>query len=348
MISNALALLLLTWPLALSALDQGGPGAPTQWIVENAVGEWQVLQGARWQTMDRSTVLVKGMQIRCLAGGCQLFYSSFENGKLALNAFPFDLDVGEGRRATLLRLPREQTYIVPNPEHPPAPAVPMAAQLLGRLNEVGTIAGRPKGGQTDALCSGTFTLTAPSCGESVDPLDFTLTWRPASVEGSGAMVLIAEVLDSFEVRRWSGITMAAGTYGAESLRTYFASLQQPDRPTGVRLRLARSDDVSATSVIEVMSKAEAAEHRRRIVELDQLTPLSQRLAALGEYLRARRYSAAAGVALKLLQDHPNDLEIHKYVVLGLCGSPWSDEAAQIRSKLETAGVSGYCTQGTTR
>jgi hypothetical protein len=130
---------------------------------------------------------------------------------------------------------------------------------------------------------------------------------------------------------------------------YLARLQLPDRATDVTVRLMRSEAADAVRLVRVPSTADDAEYRKKVQSLSILSDLPRNLALLELCLKLSMWSKAAGIALSLLQDAPDSLEIHQFALVGLCASDFAEDVARLRVSLKDAGVTGLCeSEGPTR
>jgi hypothetical protein len=275
--------------------------------------------------MDKFEVLTRADRIICRKAPCTLLYST-DGGTNPFPPPPFKaLKIGE-------------SFAIPVP---PAQADPPAGRRAADFQEiiasVGVRGGRRKDSPT---CYGELALVAPSCGEMLDAEDFTVRWVP-SAEAGKLLTLMIGGADSSERRRWN-VPTADGMFKSRVVEDYLVSLELPDRPTDVTIRLVRTESLSATRLVRLPSRADDVEFRKKLKSAALLSELHRDLSVLEALLKMRMWSRAAEVSEQLLRDAPHSLEIKKYALIGLCHSDLAAEIAQLRSSLKDAGVTGFC------
>jgi len=298
------------------------------WLIQNTDGgEWSVQEGSqKARAMDKFEVLTRTDRIVCRKAPCTLLYSTEAGGTNPFPPPPFKaLRVGE-------------SFAIPAP---PAQADPPAGRWASDFQEiiasVGVRGGRRKDSPT---CFGELALVAPSCGEMLDAEDFTVRWVP-SAEAGKTLTLMVGGADSSERRRWN-VPTADGMFKSRVLDDYLVSLELPDRPTDVTIRLMRTESLSATRLVRLPSRADDVEFRKKLKSAALLSELHRNLSVLEALLRMRMWSRAAEMSEQLLRDAPHSIEIKKYALIGLCHSDLADRIAQLRSSLKDAGVTGLC------
>jgi hypothetical protein len=275
--------------------------------------------------MGKFEVLTPDSKIRCLKLPCTLRYATDQGTS---KPYPFS-------QSPQQRL--NQWIAVGSP--PGSPAGPRAAGLQELIAKIGVRGARRK---DTPVCSGTLQLLAPTCGELIDPVGFTLQWIAPPADAGRPLTVFVGGADSSERKRWNGIPAEAGQYQARSLDDYLAGLQLPDRSTDVTIRLMRTENRDAIRLVRLRSRAEDAEYRRRLDAVSQRPPLSRDLGMLELFLTSGMWSKAAEISQHLLRDAPESLELRKYALVGFCRSDFADEIARLRARLKDAGVTSFC------
>jgi len=298
------------------------------WLIESSKdGEWTVQEGRhKPRAMDKYEALARGDKITCVKAPCALSYLS-ESGEMTV--FPPSKSLKPGELMTV----------------PPTPPRASSNSVTARRAEdfqeliahVAIRGGRRKDSPT---CFGEFPLVAPSCGETIDVADFRLRWTATPDAGKLVTVMLGGA-DSSERRRWN-VPADAGEFRSKAVEDYLASLQLPDRPTDVTIRLVRTENLSATRLVRLPSRADDAEYRKKLQAASLMPDLPKNLTLLEHFLRMQMWSKAAAVSEQLLRDAPHSLEIRKYAMVGLCHSDLADQIAKLRTSLKEEGVTGFC------
>jgi hypothetical protein len=316
----------------LSTVAVHAQPATDLWLIHNTGGgEWSIQEGGqKLRVMDKYEVLTRSVRITCRKAPCTLLYLT-ETGETS--AFP---------PPPFKPLKLAESFVVPAvvPAQAKPPAGRRAADFQEIIASVGVRGGRRKDSPT---CFGELSLLAPACGETMNAESFTVRW-PSGIEPGKLFTLMIGGADSSERRRWN-VPADAGQFRSKAVEDYLASLQLPDRPTDVTVRLVRTENFSATRLVRLPSRAEDAELRKRLKAASLLPDLSRNLTLLENYLKMRMWSSAAEVAEQLLRDAPNSLEIRKYALIGLCHSGLADQITQVRNSLKDAGITGLCDDG---
>jgi hypothetical protein len=303
-----------------------------QWLIEEIVGRWQVQEpGQPARPMAKYEVLTPACKVRCLdpvGSPCSLQAYAAPGNKVQV-----PLPVPTRKKPDQL----QQWMDVPVPGAPPVPR--MAIEMQETIGKAGVRGGVAKGG---VGCSGDLPLLSPTCGETIDAADFKLEWTPRPSEAGKAFTLLVGGSDSSERKRWNLIPADAGEFQNEDTSKFLASLELPDRPTDVTLRLMRTEDLDAVRLVRLPSRADDGEYRNKLQTLSLQPELTRRLGLLDHYLKVGMWRKASEIARELLQDAPDSVEIRKYALVGFCGSDFAEEIARLRNSLADAGVSGFC------
>jgi len=299
---------------------------PDQWLIESVQGRWEVRHGGKQpHSMNRFDVLTAQDSVRCLSLPCQLMYATPEGRTRAL-----PLPTPASARLN-------KWLSVPTPTG--SPAGPSAAALYAVIGKLGTRGGRQKASPT---CSGDLPLLAPTCGELIDPIGFTVQWAPIPTQSGKALILLVSAADSSEKKRSDPFSVDALEYSSPKIDAFLSGLELPDRPVDVTIRLMRTESLDAIRMVHLPSKADDVEYRKKITALSTLPPLSQRLALMHEYLTRGMWTKSAEVSQQLLKEAPYSLEMEKFAIVGFCHSDFAGEIARLRTLLKEAGVKGLC------
>jgi len=308
------------------------------WLIESSKdGEWTVQEGRhKPRAMDKYEALARGDKITCVKAPCALSYL-FESGEM--KAFPPSGPLKPGVLFMIQTTPsRAGAATAANASsNSSAPSLRKAEDFQELIAHVAIRGGRRKDSPT---CFGEFPLVAPSCGETIDVADFRLRWTATPDAGKLVTVMLGGA-DSSERRRWN-VPADAGEFRSKAVEDYLASLQLPDRPTDVTIRLVRTENLSATRLVRLPSRADDAEYRKKLQAASLMPDLPKNLTLLEHFLRMQMWSKAAAVSEQLLRDAPHSLEIRKYAMVGLCHSDLADQIAKLRTSLKEEGVTGFC------
>jgi hypothetical protein len=309
--------------LAASALNRPANHAEPEYLVEAAAGAWQVREHGQ-ATRPLGTdfdLLSAGSEIRCVRAPCTLTYST--------QSTPQPLFVKPPALNSWTRVPTSANPI----------AVPTATDLDPLVESASVRAAAQKDSTT---CGGSLRLLAPRCHETLDTLDVKLQWAATADDQDKTYSLVIGATDASGRRRWNGIKAGDGAFQSQAVQDYLASLQRPDRPVDVTLRLMRAENFDAVRLVRLQSTADEAVHRTALRRFDSVSELPRLLGSLEEFLKLGMWSRAADVSHSLLQAAPNSLEVDKYALVGLCASDFSDDIARLRRTLHDAGIAGVC------
>lgn len=313
--------LVVVW---LSGATVVGQNANDQWLIVETKGDVQVShRGEKPSAIGRYDVVTRKSRLYCGKPPCSLGYYSPADAKVVT-----------------VSLTRPQSSFdemrVSRPASINAKGFDEFVELLATK---AVPAGRRKNTPT---CHGDLPLTAPTCGETIDPEEFTVRWEPQAASTATTYTLLIGSTDSSERRRWNGLSSATGEFSALSVLQHLRRLQLRDRPTDVTIRLMRTSTLDAVRLVRLSSRVEQDERRQRQAERAQMPHLPRQLADLKDYIEAEMWSRAADVSRQLLRDAPRSIEIQKYALVGLCHSGEAAEIVRLRSALKKVGTTDIC------
>ncbi len=308
-----------------------------QWLIEGVQGKWKVLvQNGTSYDMAKYEILTLASKIQCIAAPCVLTAYSLDTARE--EEIPLSLPV-ERRLGQVVSIKLPVAGKTAGVQASADAPVPRSFQAL--MNNTGFRAGRTKG-TGDLVCRGELPLASPICGETIDVTDFSLRWTPRPSEAGKVFTLFVGGADSSERKRWNSVSADAGDFRVKALNDYLTSLELPDSLNAVSIRLMRTESLDAIRLVNVPSKADDAEYRKRLQAISSMPDLPRTLWSIEETLKMKMWSKAALISQQLLRDAPDSLEIRKYALAGLCQSDMADEIARLRNSLKDAGVTGVC------
>jgi len=319
--TNTLSRLLL---VSMFGATLGAQNANDQWLIVEAKGDVQVShRGEKPSAIGRYDVVTRKSRLFCGKPPCSLGYYSPADAKVVT-----------------VSLNRAQSSFDEMKVSRPAPINAKGFDEFVELLATKAVpAGRRKNTPT---CHGDLPLTAPTCGETIEPEEFTIRWEPQTSEPATTYTLLVGSADSSERRRWNGLSSATGEFSSLAVLQHLRRLQVRDRPTDVTIRLMRTSTLDAVRLVRLASRAEQDERRRRREERAQMPSLPRQLSDLKDYIEAEMWSRAADISRQLLRDAPRSIEIQKYALVGLCHSGEASEIVRLRSALKKVGTTGIC------
>ena len=119
-------------------------------------------------------------------------------------------------------------------------------------------------------------------------------------------------------------------------------LQAVDHDVDIVIRLMRTENLSATRMVRLPSRAKDAVFQAKIQSAAVLPGLTRNLYLLQEYLRMDMWSKAADLSQELVRESPSNLQIRKFALLGLCRSDFAEDIERLRASLRDAGMRDIC------
>lgn len=199
-----------------------------------------------------------------------------------------------------------------------------------------------QGGSRDVTaCGGSLLLKAPVCGEIVDINDFRIHWSLPESSGKSVSIILQKVDGSPAMIRRTA-EAEKGEYSDQSLREFFTQIQEPNTTVAVTVRVAGQGGREGIRLIQVPSATQS----RRVENRFQVTNVADAFVGIIDRMiiaiEEGMWSKAGEEAKRLLQLAPEEPEIHKYALAGVCRSGFEEVKSQLRDRMTSEAYEAIC------
>ena len=315
----------------IAGLAKSGPAQDDRyWIVKLTVGQWEYRSAH-----DKKVVVLSGKyeilrpsgEVRCRAtdgGQCKIAVLADRTGAIVDMALPkVSLERWISLK-TVKAIPAGDALIKP---------LPVPAEYQEKT--------RPGGSRDATACGGSLHLEAPVCGETIDINDFHIHWNMPESKGKKVSIILEKVDGSAAMIRRT-TDAEPGEYSDLSLRDFFKQIQEPNAAVAITVRVAGQGGLEGVRLIQVPSTTQARIVENRFSESDATDELVGTIDRMIIAMEEGMWSRAGEEARRLLQLSPEEPEMNKYALAGVCRSGFEEEKSHLRGLMTAETYTNIC------